>query len=136
MLTVIDKDPRQHGCERGSGWVSRGLDGSAAGYMTIIVEAEIAPGVKVARHTHPGIETGYVLEGHGELPIQGSRRAPRSPEMLSKSRLRCRIKPPIEVKRPSSATEAFIPCTPFLQRRARREAGFRRGWRFAVLPSS
>jgi quercetin dioxygenase-like cupin family protein len=47
------------------------LDGPAPGYMTIIVEAEIEPGVKVARHTHPGIETGYVLEGHGELPIQG-----------------------------------------------------------------
>jgi quercetin dioxygenase-like cupin family protein len=25
----------------------------------------------VGRHTHPGIESGYVLEGSLELPIQG-----------------------------------------------------------------
>jgi quercetin dioxygenase-like cupin family protein len=37
----------------------------------IIVEAEIEAGVKVARHTHPGIESGCVLEGSLSLPIQG-----------------------------------------------------------------
>jgi quercetin dioxygenase-like cupin family protein len=47
------------------------MDGPAPGYMTIIVEAEIEPGIRVARHTHPGIESGYVLEGNVELPIQG-----------------------------------------------------------------
>lgn len=46
-------------------------DGPMPGYVTIIVEAEIEPGVKVARHTHPGIESGYVLEGNLTLPIQG-----------------------------------------------------------------
>jgi quercetin dioxygenase-like cupin family protein len=35
------------------------------------VEATIEPGVTVARHTHPGIESAYVLEGGFELPIQG-----------------------------------------------------------------
>ena len=39
--------------------------------MTINVEAEIDPGVTVARHTHPGIESGYVLEGGLDLPIEG-----------------------------------------------------------------
>jgi quercetin dioxygenase-like cupin family protein len=46
-------------------------DGPAPGYVTIIVEAEIEPGVTVARHTHPGIESGYVVEGGFDLPIEG-----------------------------------------------------------------
>ena len=46
-------------------------DGPMPGYVTISVEAEIEPGVTVARHTHPGLETGYVLEGNFELPIEG-----------------------------------------------------------------
>jgi quercetin dioxygenase-like cupin family protein len=41
------------------------------GYTTILVEATIEPGVAVARHTHPGIESAYVMEGSFELPIQG-----------------------------------------------------------------
>lgn len=47
------------------------LDGPVPGYVTIVVEAEIEPGILVARHTHPGIETGYILEGEIELPIEG-----------------------------------------------------------------
>ena len=39
--------------------------------MTINVEAEIEPGVTIARHTHPGIESGYVLEGGLDLPVEG-----------------------------------------------------------------
>lgn len=46
-------------------------DGPVPGYVTIIAEVEIEPGVLVARHTHPGIESGYVLEGGIDLPIQG-----------------------------------------------------------------
>ena len=46
-------------------------DGPAAGYVTLLVEATIEPGVTVARHTHPGIESAYVLEGGFELPVQG-----------------------------------------------------------------
>jgi len=46
-------------------------DGPMPGYTTIIAEVEIEPGVLVARHTHPGIESGYVVEGSFELPIQG-----------------------------------------------------------------
>ena len=42
-----------------------------AGYVTILVEATVDAGVVVGRHTHPGIETSYVLEGSIELPIQG-----------------------------------------------------------------
>jgi hypothetical protein len=36
-------------------------------YVTIIADAMAEPGVLVARHTHPGIETTYVLEGTLEL---------------------------------------------------------------------
>lgn len=46
-------------------------DGPAPGYETLLVEATIDPGVAVGRHTHPGIESSYVLEGGFELPVQG-----------------------------------------------------------------
>jgi quercetin dioxygenase-like cupin family protein len=46
-------------------------DGPVPGYMTLNVEAEIEPGVTIARHTHPGIESGYVLESGLDLPVQG-----------------------------------------------------------------
>jgi quercetin dioxygenase-like cupin family protein len=47
------------------------MDGPTPGYVTILAEATVEAGTVVARHTHPGIETSYVLEGSIELPIQG-----------------------------------------------------------------
>jgi len=47
------------------------MDGPAPGYVTLLVEATIEAGVSVGRHTHPGIESAYVLEGGFEVPIQG-----------------------------------------------------------------
>jgi quercetin dioxygenase-like cupin family protein len=41
------------------------------GYTTITGIAEIGPGGAAGRHTHPGIETGYVLEGEADLLIEG-----------------------------------------------------------------
>lgn len=46
-------------------------DGPTSGYETVLVEATIEAGVPVARHTHPGVESAYVLEGGFELPIEG-----------------------------------------------------------------
>jgi len=46
-------------------------DGPAAGYETIIMDVKIDKGVTVARHTHPGIESTYVMEGSIEVPVQG-----------------------------------------------------------------
>jgi quercetin dioxygenase-like cupin family protein len=46
-------------------------DGPVPGYVTLLVEATIDAGTPVARHTHPGIETAYFLEGGFELPVQG-----------------------------------------------------------------
>jgi quercetin dioxygenase-like cupin family protein len=40
-------------------------------YETLLVLAEIDAGVNVAKHTHPGIESAYVLEGGLELSVQG-----------------------------------------------------------------
>jgi quercetin dioxygenase-like cupin family protein len=33
--------------------------------------AEIAPGAAAGRHTHPGVELGYVIEGSASLEIEG-----------------------------------------------------------------
>ena len=46
-------------------------DGPAAGYETIIMDVTLEAGTTVPRHTHPGIESSYVMEGSLELPIQG-----------------------------------------------------------------
>jgi quercetin dioxygenase-like cupin family protein len=40
-------------------------------YVTVLVSVEIEPGTVVARHTHPGVESAYVLEGEAELSVQG-----------------------------------------------------------------
>ena len=42
-----------------------------AGYNTITATAEVPAGGAAGRHTHPGAETGYVLEGELELLIDG-----------------------------------------------------------------
>ena len=46
-------------------------DGPVAGYVTIIAETQIEAGMTVARHTHPGVESSYLLEGTLELPVEG-----------------------------------------------------------------
>ena len=46
-------------------------DGPMPGYTTIIAQVDIEPGATVGRHTHPGIELGYVVAGELNLPIQG-----------------------------------------------------------------
>ena len=47
------------------------MDGPMPGYVTLVAEVTIDPGTLVARHTHPGIESGYVVSGGLELPIEG-----------------------------------------------------------------
>lgn len=41
------------------------------GMEAILGLAEIAPGQSTGRHTHFGVETGYVIEGNGTLEIEG-----------------------------------------------------------------
>jgi quercetin dioxygenase-like cupin family protein len=42
-----------------------------AGYNTVTAIAEVPTGGASGRHSHPGAETGYVLEGELELVIDG-----------------------------------------------------------------
>jgi quercetin dioxygenase-like cupin family protein len=42
------------------------------GYNVITAVAEVPAGGAAGRHTHPGAETGYVLEGELELVIDGT----------------------------------------------------------------
>jgi quercetin dioxygenase-like cupin family protein len=51
------------------------FDVPGTAYETVIGIAEIAPNVSIGRHTHPGPESGYLLEGGLELLIDGE--APR-----------------------------------------------------------
>lgn len=46
-------------------------DGPVDGYVTVEMKVEIEPGAAVARHTHPGIESSYVVEGGVELLVDG-----------------------------------------------------------------
>jgi quercetin dioxygenase-like cupin family protein len=51
------------------------FDVPGTAYETVIGIAEIAANVAVGRHTHPGPESGYLIEGSFELLIEGE--APR-----------------------------------------------------------
>ena len=41
------------------------------GYQTITQFSQMAAGICAERHSHPGIETGYVMEGDVVLKIEG-----------------------------------------------------------------
>ncbi len=41
------------------------------GYVSISGIAEIPAGGTAGRHTHPGVELGYLMEGEGELLMEG-----------------------------------------------------------------
>jgi len=41
------------------------------GYRTVTGLAEVLPGHASGPHTHPGIETGYVLEGEVMMSVEG-----------------------------------------------------------------
>jgi quercetin dioxygenase-like cupin family protein len=46
-------------------------DGPMDGYETVDVRVDLDAGTLVARHTHPGIESSYVVEGQLELSVDG-----------------------------------------------------------------
>ena len=46
-------------------------EGPTPGWLTITMQVEVEPGALIGRHTHPGIEAGYVVDGELELPIEG-----------------------------------------------------------------
>jgi len=54
-------------------------EGPMPGYVTVAVEIEIDAGFLVARHTHPGIESTYAMEGGGQLQVDGQPALPVQP---------------------------------------------------------
>jgi len=46
-------------------------DGPADGYVTVEMRVDIEPNAVVARHTHPGIESSYLVEGGFDLTVDG-----------------------------------------------------------------
>ena len=51
--------------------ILRRQDLTGTNYECVLVRAEIAAGTLVARHTHPGIESSYVLSGGLTLTVAG-----------------------------------------------------------------
>jgi len=47
------------------------FDVPGAGYETVMGIAEIVPNVLIGRHSHPGVEAGYVLSGDLVLMVDG-----------------------------------------------------------------
>ena len=46
-------------------------DVSVPGREAVIARVELGPGARAGRHTHPGDEISYVLEGSGEILVEG-----------------------------------------------------------------
>ena len=46
-------------------------DVSVAGREAVVARVEVAPGVRAGRHTHPGDEISYVMEGEATLLVDG-----------------------------------------------------------------
>lgn len=46
-------------------------DVSVPGREAVIVRVEVAPGGHAGRHTHAGEEISYILEGQGEIAVDG-----------------------------------------------------------------
>jgi quercetin dioxygenase-like cupin family protein len=46
-------------------------DISVPGREAVIARVEIAPGASAGRHTHPGEEISYILEGEAEILVEG-----------------------------------------------------------------
>jgi quercetin dioxygenase-like cupin family protein len=46
-------------------------DISVPGREAVVARVEVAPGAFAGRHTHPGEEISYILEGEGEILVEG-----------------------------------------------------------------
>ncbi len=46
-------------------------DLSVPGHEVVLARIEIAPATFAGRHTHPGEEVSYILEGEGEILVEG-----------------------------------------------------------------
>lgn len=55
------------------------LKADLAGHEGVMMEVEVAPAGHVARHSHPGYDMFYVLEGQGRLDVEGRDPTPLTP---------------------------------------------------------
>jgi quercetin dioxygenase-like cupin family protein len=55
------------------------FDVPGAGYETVMGIAEIAPNVDIGKHSHPGVESGYLMEGEATLVVEGQPDKPMKP---------------------------------------------------------
>ncbi len=46
-------------------------DVSVPGREAVVAKVEVAPGSRAGRHTHPGDEISYIVEGEAELLVDG-----------------------------------------------------------------
>ena len=76
LLTIQTLDAQQPGFKRVE--LQRG-DLSVAGREVVVVCGEFEPGAMVGRHSHPGEESTYILEGTVQLEIDGK------PPVISKA---------------------------------------------------
>ena len=60
------------------------VDYPADAYASMIYSVEVIPGGLIARHTHPGVEMGYVLEGEGVLQVEGQAEVAMKPGVTYK----------------------------------------------------
>jgi quercetin dioxygenase-like cupin family protein len=65
QATVGSAIAQQPGIKR---TVLRSID-FPAGYTTVTAIVEIAPGACAGRHTHPGVDSGYVIQGDFVLKV-------------------------------------------------------------------
>jgi quercetin dioxygenase-like cupin family protein len=65
QATVGSAIAQQAGIKR---TVLRSID-FPAGYTTVTAIVEIAPGACAGRHTHPGVDSGYVIQGDFVLKV-------------------------------------------------------------------
>ncbi len=74
-LSALAQQPAPPPITQGAGSIKRTplqkFDVPGANSETIIGIAEIGPNVNIGRHTHPGPESGYVIEGDFELIVEG-----------------------------------------------------------------
>jgi quercetin dioxygenase-like cupin family protein len=68
LLTIVGSAiAQQAGIKR---TVLRSID-FPAGYTTVTALVELAPGACSGRHTHPGIDSGFVMQGDFVLKVDG-----------------------------------------------------------------
>lgn len=55
------------------------FDVPGTNYVTIVMRVDVAPNSMIGRHMHPGIESGYMLEGDMVFMVEGQPDRPMKP---------------------------------------------------------